>query len=246
MNVDDSIRKPEGQTDLLLRGSSSPINEDLDGVPAQYGYVDIVQFFRILLSNLWVILIVTVAGSAITFLVVNSLQEVYQSEASLVVLPNFDSSAIPKPLEKIEIAQGTYVQVLRSQSLRNDVRQTLASRYTSSQLSKIVTGVQPVENSSIIVVTVQSENAQLAQDYANEVVKQITTKNPLPAFEVAYGMEILDEASFPSSPSYPDKKLSLALGGLGSFILGILGAFLMDTYIKARRRAKLLVSSHAV
>jgi len=247
MNMEDSMDNPTSQTDAeilrrhrLNQAVATRMPEDIgpgDSV-AQSGYIDIVQFFRIILNNLWVVLIVAIAGTAIAYLVVDSQTEIYQTEASLVVLPNADENAIPQPIQELSIALGTYVQLLRSNTLATNVYILLQDQYSADQLNNVSRQIRPVENSSIVVVTVQSENAQLAQDYANEVVNQITNENPIPEFEFAYRAEVLDRADLPTSPAYPDKDLSVALGAIGSLILGVLAAFLIDTYIKARRRAK--------
>ena len=219
----------------LMQQEQKPQTPEPTGTKRSDAYLDVIQFLRIILSNLWLILIVGVAGSVIVYFVVDAQTSIYETYTTLAVMPTLDESAIPRPIEKIDIALGTYVQVLRSQNLKAKVEETLQGNYTAKALLKVETDVRSVENSSIITVKVRSANPELAQAYAAEIARQMTDENPLPQFALSYSVGILDLPILPEKPVYPDKKVSLVLGILGSSAIGVLLAFLWDTYVKSRQ-----------
>ena len=203
---------------------------------ADGAYVDIVQFLRVVLRNLWLILIIVVIGTGIAYLMIEAQTPIFESRASVAVLPNVSgTSTIPRPIENMNIALGTYVQVMRSQTLHDNVRTMLAGAYPDEQLSRVQTQVQPIENSSIITVVVQSADATLAKSFAAEMINQVIDDNPLPLFQLAYRVHLLDSPNLPDRPVVPNKPVSLALGVAGSLLIALAAAFLFDTWRRRRR-----------
>jgi capsular polysaccharide biosynthesis protein len=223
-----------GRIRELETALSLPSNQ----VSPSTGYIDIVQFLRILVSHLVLIVVVAVLGTLLAYVVVSNQKPIFQTETSLVVIPNINESAIPRPIQQIEVALGTYVQVLRSQNLIRQVETKLSETYDAADLAQVDTEVRPVENSSIIAVTVQSSDPALAQAYAQAMTDIVLTDNPLPLFEMSYRMDVLDSPDLPMQPSFPDKKISLALGAIASVILGVVVAFFVDTYVSQRRTGR--------
>jgi capsular polysaccharide biosynthesis protein len=134
----------------------------------------------------------------------------------------------------MNIALGTYVQVLRSQTLHDNVKGLLAPSFPPERLSGVDTQVQPIENSSIITVVVQSPDAALAKSFATEMINQVIDDNPLPLFQLAYRVHILDSPNLPDRPVLPNKPVSLMLGAAGSLLVGLALAFLFDTWRRRR------------
>ena len=64
---------------------------------------------------------------------------------------------------------------------------------------------------------------------------QLSGNNPIRQFELVYPVEILDPPFVPGRPSYPNRPMGVAFGVVGSAIVGVLIAFLFDTYLKPRR-----------
>lgn len=203
-----------------------------------YNYLDILTFFGILIRNIKIIVLVTLIGAATSYMLINSQTRIYETEASLVIVPNFDEESIPRPISDIVIALGTYVQALRSSNLNDAVDLALEDRYSTGEIRRVDTEITPVENSSIIIISVLSENPELAQDYANEIILQITTNNPLPLFEISYRAVGLDAAELPKNASFPDVRFGLVFGIAGSLIIGVMAAFLLESWVKLPRRSQ--------
>lgn len=200
-------------------------------------YLDVVQFLQIILRNWWLILLLAILGGVVGYLLVEAQTPVYESRASVAVLPNTSETAtIPRPLENINIALGTYVQVLQSSSLQNGAKSALAQAFSSEALEGAEVEIVPIENSSIISIAVRSADRTLAQTFATELMTQAMDENPLPLFQLSYRIYVLDAASLPEQPAYPNRQVSLVFAVGGSVGLGIALAFLRDAYRRRRRR----------
>jgi capsular polysaccharide biosynthesis protein len=232
-----------GQSPMELRASEAgrPNLAQTSGAPSasDSAYLDIVHFLRVIFRNLWLIILVAIIGGAAGYFLVEAQTPVYESLASVAVLPNTSgSTTIPRPLENINVALGTYVQVLRSTSLQDSVKAVLAQEFTAEELREAEIEVQPIENSSIISIAVRSANRELAEAFATGLMSQVMNENPLPLFQLSYRVYVLDSASSPTRPAYPNKQVSLVLAVLGSVVLGVALAFLRDTYQRRRREQR--------
>ncbi len=217
-------------------------NNDLPikNTPIAPVYLDVVSFLRILIVNSWVIALVTIIGGAATFLYVNSQPEVYESYASLIVLPfqNTGDGVIGEgnQLEALRLLNlnviGTYVQVLRSRALNNNTEQVLLATYSEDDIEDNEVIIRPVENSSIITITARSTNPMLARDTAIEVANQVIQNSPdaVRDFVGLYPIEILDSADLPEESVAPQTRLVLVLGILGSGAVGVVLAFLFHNF----------------
>jgi uncharacterized protein involved in exopolysaccharide biosynthesis len=203
--------------------------------------MDVAQFLRVIIANIWIIVVVAVLGTGLTYVVVNAQKPIYETQTSLAVIPNIDDTAIPRPIQQIDVALGTYIQVLKSQSLNQRVAETLKSTYDSKLVDEITPDVKVVENSSIITLTIQSSNSDLAQAYAQELVHQVSVNNPLPNFEISYRLAVLDAPDLPTAPVFPNKKVSVMLGAAGSLIVGVMAGFIFQSYVKPRRRKAVML-----
>lgn len=210
-------------------------------------YLDIVSFLRILITNSWLIALVTIIGAAATFLYVESQPKVYESYASLIVLP-FQSTedgdvGDGNQLEALRLLNlnviGTYVQILRSRVVEANTQAVLMETYSKDEVDETEITIRPVENSSIITITARSTDPALSQQMVQEISNQVITNTPDAVQEVInlYPIEILDAADFPEDPVAPQTKLVLVLGILGSAAVGVALAFLfhnMRVYMNYR------------
>jgi capsular polysaccharide biosynthesis protein len=215
-----------------------------DTIPTGYtssqpdsAYLDVIQFLRIIWRNLWLIILLAMAGGTIGYFLIEAQIPVYESQASVAVLPNTSGSAtIPRPIENINVAVGTTVQVLRSNSLQDNVKNALVGEFTADELDDVEVEIQPVENSAIISIVVRSANKMLAQAFSTGLMSQAIDENPLPLFQLSYRVYVLDSPNLPQQPAYPNKPVSLTLAIVGSVVLGIALAFMTDTYRRRRQR----------
>jgi capsular polysaccharide biosynthesis protein len=201
---------------------------------------DVFTLLRVLFYNSWVIVLVTLIGGAASFAFVRSQTPVYESYTTLIVSPriNLDQG---RTLESIRVLQqnvvGTYVQVLRSSSVRNAAIETLQGQHTPDALNAAEIEVRPVENSTVLTITVRSENPVLARDLADAIATNAVINNPVPSLNQAYPLQILDAAVVPEDPASPQGMVNIALGVAGSLVLSVGLAFLVEEFKKRRRSA---------
>jgi len=201
-------------------------------------YVDVVSLLRVILVNSWLIVLIAAAGTIATFLYVDQLPNIYQSSSSVVVLPRSDVAR--SQLEGIDVLDlnvvGTYVQILESRNVTESAYDALESDYDRVALEDAQVDIRPVSNSSIIRINIRSENRQLAMDLNTQLAFQTIEENPLESLRDLYPIAQLDAASEPEEPVAPNTTLSLVLGGAGSLVIGIALAFLLDAFVRYRKK----------
>lgn len=201
-------------------------------------YSDIVTFIRILVVNSWLIVLLAVVGALAAYVLVEQQTPIYETHTSVIVSPRVDLD-ISSTLHGIDVLDqnvvGTYVQILRSRVVAENAYDSLEGTYPRDALEAAEIDVRPIENSTVTVVTVRSDNPDLARDLANEVAIQTIQLNPVESLVQAYPIKMLDEAVTPDEPVSPQKQLSVLLGAAAGAAVGVGLAFLLDSFIRARR-----------
>jgi uncharacterized protein involved in exopolysaccharide biosynthesis len=197
--------------------------------------MDLEMFFRMLLRHSRVVAGLTLLGLALAWSAVAIQDPVWQAETSVVVSPLATTPS--GSLYGIEVLDlnivGTYVQLLRSRQVARDSIERLAATHDRERLEQAVIDVRPIENSSVIVVSVRSTSRELSHELANSVVTVAMELNPVPALENAYPMVVLDPAEAGQEPAAPDLRLALLLGGLAGSMLGVGAATILDRRVAA-------------
>jgi len=222
--------------DTAQVSASKQVNE-----PVSSGgvYQDLVSMLRILLINSWLIILITLIGGAITYLYVERQPSIYEASVSLIASPvsdgNLDGSAL-RGIDAINLnVVGTYIEVLRSRTILRAAGELVEEDYEASLVDRATIDIRPVNNSSVIVVNVQSEDNALARDMANAVAATVAENSPVPALASTYPLQVLDAAVLPATPVLPDRNTILLLGVGASLILGVGLAFLLDAIVKSLR-----------
>jgi capsular polysaccharide biosynthesis protein len=202
---------------------------------------DVLTLLRVLVYNSWVIILVTLLGGAASFAFVRLQTPVYESHTTLIISPRVDLDQ-GRTLEGIRVLQqnvvGTYVQILSSSSVRSAATETLQGQYALDALGEAEVSVRPVENSTVMIVTVRSEYPTLARDLADAVAREVVSNNPVPALLETYPVQILDTSFVPNEPASPQGVVNMALGVAGSLVLGVGLAFLVEEFKKSRSKRR--------
>lgn len=127
---------------------------------------------------------------------------------------------------------GTYVAIIESDLVLNDVIEKAGVDYTPEQIRQMMTA-DSVNNTEVFYVTVQGENSMECAEIADEIAKISTTK----IAEIVEGssVRILDRAKVNSNSVYPNVGLNTAIGFLLGFViicLVVIVSDLLDTKIK--------------
>ncbi|HEX2622141.1 MAG TPA: Wzz/FepE/Etk N-terminal domain-containing protein [Phototrophicaceae bacterium] len=207
-------------------------------VPPPSAYTDIVSFLRVLVVNSWIIILLGALGAGGAYLYAKSQPKVYQSTTSLIVVP-LVSDDVGNQVNVINALKvnlvGTYVQILLSRDHTVEPAYTLlAKKYDEKLINQAFIDVVPVANSTVITISVDSTDPQLAQEMADTLADQAIQNSPK-QFAGIYPMEILDRASDPGDPIAPQTRLVVIMGGAGAAVIGVALAFFLDSYIRFRR-----------
>jgi len=197
---------------------------------------DIVNFVSVLLRNAWVIVLMAALAALGAYFLVRSQTPQYESRTSLIISPRVDID-ISDTLAGIDVLNqnivGTYVQILRSAKVQQAAKETLRSQYGEA-LDNAEIDVRPIENSTVMVVTVRSESPELARDLSDAIADQVVQNNPVDALIQAYPLLVLDQAVVPETPQAPQGNMNIVMGAAGGAVVGIGLAFLLEEYRKAR------------
>jgi uncharacterized protein involved in exopolysaccharide biosynthesis len=191
---------------------------------------DLESFFRMAWRHAWIILLGTLVGHGLAMGMMELQDPIWKAETTVVVSPLDNTQR--GSLYGVEVLDlnivGTYVQLLRSRGVVGEASDTLARRYGLETLEDAVIDVRPIENSSVIVVSVRSSDRNLAIELANAVVTRAIEANPVPVLDRAYPLVVVDSAATGNDPVSPNHRIGLLLGTLAGAILGLGGATLFE------------------
>lgn len=195
------------------------------------------KFNVMIKKNVWGIVICTVLGLVLSFLVSTVIMSP-KYESSVDILVNQKSSDIQTQLNVQQAdlqAINTYKDVLKKPIILGDVLKQLREKdnYQESledlQNSLNITNET---NSQVVTVTAKAENPYIAKDIANTVGKVFTKK--IKKLMKVDNVTIVSSARLNMQPVSPNKKLIIIVGALvGGFIGVIVGLIkeLMNTKV---------------
>lgn len=204
-------------------------------------YSDITTIFRVLFRNLWIIILVVIVGTAGVYFLLNTQEAVYEATTTVIIAPQIEEGDDAEALRVIDTMRynivGTYVQLLRSRTNRLESETDLSDTYEQQALRDAIVEVRAIENSSVISVIVRANQPELSRDLANDIAEQAINTEAIPSITNLYPMIVLDSAQLPEEPVSPDMRLGLILGFAGSFIVGLILVFIVDTIRQFRNQS---------
>lgn len=198
--------------------------------------IDLKQLFYLLHSNLKIIILITILVGMITFLVssylitpeYSSTVKLYVNNKTIVNTESLTTSDISAAQQLV----GTYVAIIESDLVLNDVIERAGVDYSPEQIRQMMTAGS-INNTEVFYVTIQGENSMECAEIADEIAKISPTK----IAEIVEGssVRILDRAKVNNKSVYPNVGLNTAIGFLLGFViicLVIIVSDLLDTKIK--------------
>jgi capsular polysaccharide biosynthesis protein len=181
--------------------------------------IDLISLFKLLLRKWWLITIVTVIGlGASAFYAYGMLDDVYSAEASMIVQVTSTGDSDYTNLLTGQRLVDTYTEIATSNKVLDELIVNLDLDLTKEQLRSMIS-VAGVNDTLIIQLDVESTDAVLAKDVANEIVsivKQLSTQ-----YENLDNVEVLDVAQIPEVPSGPNRLLYVVVGILLGGMVGV-------------------------
>lgn len=194
--------------------------------------IDLIALFHELWRHIAVIILCFIVGLLGSGLVTKFLiTPMYQSSAMIYILGNSTSvSGINLQLSKQLTVD--YTILATSRPVVNEAIASLGSDYTYGGIVSKTTVENP-SGSSILKITVTSEDPQEAADIANALAN--ATSNSVATVMNMDKPTTMEEASVPTSPISPNLMKNAAMGGIGGILLAcavIVVRFLLDDTIK--------------
>lgn len=161
-------------------------------------------------------LIVAVLAGCITELFITP---VYTASCTLYVYSNTDRVSTDSSINSSELTASqqlvnTYIVVLESDSVLEEVSDTLDLELTATQLRSMISCSQ-VNETEIFEVTVSSTSPALAADIANAIAD--IAPNAIVEMIKVGGVSVIDYASVPTSPSSPNLFTNIIIGAVAGF-----------------------------
>lgn len=198
--------------------------------------IDLKQIFYLLLDKLFIILACGVLVGVLAFAYTKLLvKPTYQSVTTTFVVKNEEQSG---NLDQSDFVTGNYlsknyVEIVQSNTVFEEVIDVLELDMSVAKLKGMVK-VENITDTQIIKITVEDTDPGRAQEIANAV--RIASEKAIVRIVDVPGVQCVDAATYPKSPSSPNVARNVIIGALvGVFlsIVVIVVRFIMDDTIKS-------------
>lgn len=186
---------------------------------------------------LWVIAAVVIAVAASAIITQFFITPQYQASCWLFVNTfSSDSSYTQNQISATQLQAATqlantYIQMLRSETVLNDVSGELGGVYSAQQLSQMISA-SVITDTQILVITVTHPDPEQAAQIANAVAQVAPAS--IQSFVEGSSVTVPQYASVPTSPSSPSMSRNLLIGFLVGLVVGVgaaLVAYFLDTRV---------------
>lgn len=195
--------------------------------------IDLRKIFSMLKKKVLFIIL----GTLITAVLAGCITEffitpTYASSCRLYVYSNTDRVSTDSSIGSGELSASqqlvnTYIVVLESDSVLEEVAANLGLDLTAAQLRSMISCSQ-INETEIFEVTVTSTVPALAADIANAIAD--VAPDAIVDMIKAGGVSVIDYAKVPTSPSSPDFKLNILIGAIVGFAVFFLIFFIRELF----------------
>ena len=185
---------------------------------------------------LWVIAAVVIAVAASAIITQFFITPQYQASCWLFVNTfSSDSSYTQNQISATQLQAATqlantYIQMLRSETVLNDVSGELGGVYSAQQLSQMISA-SVITDTQILVITVTHPDPEQAAQIANAVAQVAPAS--IQSFVEGSSVTVPQYASVPTAPSSPSMSRNLLIGFLVGLVVGV-GAALVAYFLDSR------------
>jgi Capsular polysaccharide biosynthesis protein len=191
--------------------------------------LDLRQILVALLRRFWVLVIsmIIVGGAAFSYSYW-FITPLYSTSASMYVYNQenrTNASITQSDLTTSQKLVSTYIVILRSDTVLNQVSEKLGGQYSAAQIRGMVSAAS-INDTEAFRITVTNPNPLVAQNIANT----IATVAPAEIKRVvkAGAVEVIDYATIPFMPSSPDVKRNTLIGVLIGLVLSAIVVILLE------------------
>lgn len=195
--------------------------------------IDLRKVFSMLKKRI----IYIILGTLITAVLAGCITEffitpTYTASCTLYVYSNTDRVSTDSSIGQGELTASqqlvnTYIVVLESDFVLDEVAQNLELNMSASQLRSMVSCAQ-INETEIFSVTVTSTSPALAADIANAIAD--VAPDAIVETIKAGGVSVIDYAKVPSAPSSPNFRTNIVIGALVGFVVTFLVFFIRELF----------------
>lgn len=176
--------------------------------------IDLKEIFYVLWSRAWIIVIAGIVAGIIAFgYTYFGVTPLYQSSTSLYVNNiNINSDATGYSSTQLEAAQGladTYIVILESRSVIEDVIEETGLPYTYGQVKSMISA-SAVNETEIFKVVVTHPDPVIAAEIANAIADILPGK--IAGIVEGSSVRVVDYAVVATDSSYPSYKKNVVIG----------------------------------
>jgi len=188
-------------------------------------------------EKIWIIVFATVIAAILSFFVTKFLiTPQYVSTATLYV-QNTENRQIDVGINMVDLTAAiklvdTYIVVMESDSVMDEVAQNIGSQYTGEEIREMFSAASEKET-EVLRINVKNEDPVVANQIAEEILR--VAPDELIRVVKAGAVEVIDHASYPTVPSSPNMKWNLFLGTLLGLLLSLIAVVLAE-FLKVQIR----------
>lgn len=187
----------------------------------------------VILGAIYTYNFVTPKYTAETTLILASVNDLTQDTTTTQNNGYVDTSVIGRDIDLASKLVSTYSELIKSNNILRQVKKNLNIDIDENDLKKSIT-VDTVEDTELIKISVENENAELACYIANEIANVF--KDQIQVYYDIENVQIVDVAEVPTEPSNIHHKRDIAIFGLIGVVIAagyVLILNMLDTTIKS-------------
>ncbi|MEG2000546.1 MAG: Wzz/FepE/Etk N-terminal domain-containing protein [Evtepia sp.] len=198
--------------------------------------IDLKQMFLIVWHKLWLVVLSTLVMGLGAFLISRfALTPMYTATASMYVYSEGSRSGGDITGSELDTSQKlvqTYIVILTSNSVLNQVSAQLDNAYTPAEIRKMLSA-SAINNTETFQISVTNANPAMAQEIANTLAS--VAPSEIIRVVKAGAVEVIDYATLPIVPTSPRIATNTAIGALLGLVISVLILIVMamlDTAVR--------------
>lgn len=197
-------------------------------------------FYKMRNKVIYILLFTILLGAAAGCFTQFFIDPIYSATVKMFVYSNTDRVSSDTSISQNDINAskdliGTYMYVLESDTVLKKVAEDLGLNTTPSAIRSLLS-TSMIEDTQAFQVTVKCDDPKLSAKIANSIAK--IAPDEIIRVVKAGGVEIIDYATVPNSPSSPDLKKNILVGTLAGFVISFLAIFVYELFDSTITNAK--------